>query len=544
VLCLCLASIAGGNRNTRFSETQVELKRILDARTLLSGPVFTRYRDDVNRFYATAQYQPAWLNGDAPTRQAIAILAELKDAGARGLRPEDYDASNWDSRVQQLRAATAGSSLAARFDLALTLCVMRYVMDLHSGRVNPGELHAGFDVEHSRYDLPGWIRERLVDSPFPGTALESLEPPFAGYHRTVGMLLIYRKLAKDDEGEKFPSIAAPIKPGERYAPAAQLAKLLVRTGDLPAGVVFESTWEGGLVDGVKRFQQRHGLEPDGVPGPATMAELNVPLSRRVRQLELTLERWRWVPHSFPRPPIVVNIPEFELRALDDQYRTELAMKVVVGGAYGHQTPVFEAEMTHLIFRPYWDVPPSILHRELLPKLRKAPAFLAKNHYEVVSPESGAIFREPTGAVLAGLESNEYRVRQKPGPDNALGGVKFIFPNPHNVYLHGTPAVELFAKYRRDFSHGCIRVEKPEDLAAWALRDMPEWTRERIRDAMNADNPRRVNLKAPVPVLIVYGTAVVSEDGEAHFYKDIYGLDTALERLLAARARTGFTSFAP
>jgi L,D-transpeptidase YcbB len=221
--------------------------------------------------------------------------------------------------------------------------------------------------------------------------LESLEPPFAGNHRAVRMLLIYRGLAKDDDAGKLPSIATPVKPGERYAPAAQLAKLLVKTGDLPAGVVLESIWEGRLVEGVKRFQQR---------------------------------------------PIVVNIPEFELRALNDQYRTELAMKVVVGGAYGHQTPVFEAEMTHLIFRPYWDVPPSILHRELLPKLRKTPAFLAKNHYEVVSPESGAIFREPTATVFAGLESGEYRVRQKPGPDNALGGVKFVFPNPHNVLRHG------------------------------------------------------------------------------------------------------------
>jgi murein L,D-transpeptidase YcbB/YkuD len=299
-----------------------------------------------------------------------------------------------------------------------------------------------------------------------------------------------------------------------------LATLLRRLGDLPGNaVISEATYSGALVEGVKHFQARHGLDSDGVLGSATLRALNVPLSQRARQIELTLERWRWLPHSFARPPIIVNIPEFELRALDESGRAALRMKVVVGKAYGHQTPVFSAEMTYLIFRPYWDVPESIARKELLPKAAADPEYFVKNHYETVPTASGGS-----------------RVRQAPGPDNALGGVKFLFPNEYNVYLHGTPAVELFSKSRRDFSHGCIRVEKPEELATWVLRNKPEWTRERIREAMNSAQSLRVNLDTPIPVLIVYGTTVVAGDGDIRFFDDIYGFDASLAQTLAAGRR--------
>ncbi len=266
-------------------------------------------------------------------------------------------------------------------------------------------------------------------------------------------------------------------------------------------------------------------------GQGTIAQLNTPLSFRVRQLQLTLERWRWVPHRYSRPPIVVNIPEFQLRALNESYLTELDMKVVVGKAYHHQTPVFAAEMRYVVFRPYWNVPRSIQRAELVPKLNRDRSYLAKNGYEVVTPQdqvvtSGIVDDD----VMAQLRSGRLWIRQTPGPKNSLGLVKFLFPNEHDVYLHDTPATELFSRSRRDFSHGCIRVEKPEQLAAWVLRDKPEWTPERIHDAMHGNETIQVTLDTPIPVLIVYATAVVLDHGEVRFFDDIYGQDAQLEQL--------------
>ncbi|HTW64067.1 MAG TPA: L,D-transpeptidase family protein [Bryobacteraceae bacterium] len=253
---------------------------------------------------------------------------------------------------------------------------------------------------------------------------------------------------------------------------------------------------------------------------------------RIRQLQLVLERWRWVPHSFARPPIVVNIPEFRLRAYNAEYRPVLEMKVVVGKAYHHKTPVFSSEMTHVIFRPYWDVPLSIQRAELAPELAKDPEYLAKNDYEIVDSGRHVVSKGPVSTdMLEQIRSGKLFVRQTPGDKNALGLIKFLFPNEYDVYLHGTPAKALFLRTRRDFSHGCIRVEKPEELALWVLRGVPGWDLDRIRAAEKGTDSLRVNLAKPIPVLIVYGTAVVSPDGEVHLFADIYGFDAELEEVL-------------
>jgi murein L,D-transpeptidase YcbB/YkuD len=270
----------------------------------------------------------------------------------------------------------------------------------------------------------------------------------------------------------------------------------------------------------------------------TVKDLNTPLSHRVAQLQLTLERWRWLPHQFQRPPIIVNIPEFRLRAVDEQYHWVLFMKVVVGRAYRHRTPVFAANIKSVIFRPYWNVPLSIVRAELLPHIEKDPAYLAKNSYEVVD-SAGTVVGQGTVSeqIKRQLRSGKLGIRQTPGPNNALGLLKFDFPNPHDVYMHGTPAMELFSRSRRDFSHGCIRVEDPVALAAWLLRGNPEWNTDHIRAATLAETTFRVDLERPIPVLIVYGTAVVMEDGEVHLFRDIYGQDAALEQALLSRSHS-------
>ncbi|HVR39726.1 MAG TPA: L,D-transpeptidase family protein, partial [Thermoanaerobaculia bacterium] len=300
-------------------------------------------------------------------------------------------------------------------------------------------------------------------------------------------------------------------------------------------IVSGEIYDGALVEAVKHFQSRHGLDADGKISTKTLAALNVPASRRVKQIQWALERWRWAPLGFDAPPIIVNIPEFRLRALDDaQEHVALTMRVVVGKAFGHQTPIFDGDMKYVVFRPYWSVTPSIQRGEVVPRLEKDPTFLARNNYEVVSPAGKSLGSNVDDATLRKLRTVDYQLRQKPGSSNALGLVKFIFPNDNNVYLHSTPSQELFSRTRRDFSHGCIRVEDPVALAAWVLRGQPEWTLEKIKAAMQSGrDDNYVKLPRQIPVMIIYTTAVVDDDGTVHFYEDIYGHDGVLENALAA-----------
>jgi murein L,D-transpeptidase YcbB/YkuD len=479
-----------------------------------------------------------------PTEQAASILEVLQGAESKGLDPEDYEGSRWADRLAGLRNAgqIPPESDLSRFDLAVTLSLIRYVSDLHFGKANPGLFRKGFDLETEPNDVAAFIRQRIVNGTTLKSALEEVEPPFDGYRRTLHALQHYLSITADGDLGSLPFPKVPVKPGDAYPAAGQLATMLHRLGDLPEGALpAREVYDGPLVDAVKHFQERHGLDTDGVLGKATFTQINTPLSRRIRQLRLTLERWRWMPHRFARPPIVVNIPEFELRALDASYRIELEMAVVVGAnSVGHRTPIF-AEMQYVTFRPYWRVPLSIQRAELVPKLEKDQSYLVKNGYQVITLEDKVISDgEVNEDILKQLRSGELLLRQRPGPENALGLVAFSFPNDYDVFLHDTPATELFAKTRRDFSHGCIRAEKPGQLANWVLRDMPEWTPERIASTMheetNDGKPIQVRLANPIPVLIVYATAVVLESGEVRFFEDIYKQDAQLEQLLASGYR--------
>jgi murein L,D-transpeptidase YcbB/YkuD len=413
---------------------------------------------------------------------------------------------------------------------------MRYVSDLHIGRVNPQHFKFNLDVSAKKYDLPTFLRDKLMHGADVRAELNQAEPPFAGYKRTLRALQQYMESSRQDDGEQLPVPAKPVDPGGTYDGVPRLTRLLRLLGDLPDGAASESSnvYAGPLVDAVKHFQARHGLGPDGRLGTQTLKQLNTPLSFRVEQLRLTLERWRWVPYQFPQPPIVVNIPEFGLRTYNQDGTIDLTMNVIVGKAYRHETPVFERDMKYVVFRPYWNVPPSILRSEIVPAIRKDRDYIAKKNYEVVTPQ-GSVVTSGTISddILQQLSAGKLMVRQKPGPTNALGLVKLMFPNEYNVYLHSTPSQQLFSQSRRDFSHGCIRVEKPAELAAWVLRDKPEWSLERVRAAMQTGKDNvQVNLTNPVPVLIIYGTAVVDQQNEVHFFDDIYGYDADLEKVVA------------
>jgi len=505
----------------------------------LGQPGFSKYQQQVSEFYQKGGYAPVWIRDGRPTPQGSAMIAQFKDAQLKGLHPEDYDATRWDERVAALASSTPppSSSDQVHFDLALTICAMRFISDLHVGRVNPQHFNFGLDVGTKQYDLADVLRNQLIDAPDVPAAIAKVEPPYDGYRRLEAALPEYMKLVAQGDVPRVPIPDRSVHPGKAYAGLPQLVARLRQLGDLaPAQEVSTDSgiYSGAIVEGVKHFQGRHGLATDGTLGAGTVAELNKPLSYRLQQLDFALERYRWIPRRFPEPPIVVNIPEFLLRTLRKQPAEFLTMKVVVGRAYRTQTPVFTDEMRYVIFRPYWNVPTSILRRELIPKIQRNPGYLAQNRYEVTD-SGGSVITDGvvTADVMGGLRSGAYSVRQKPGPKNALGLVKFIFPNNYNVYLHSTPETQLFSRARRDFSHGCIRVENPTGLAVWVLRNNQGWDLDRIRATMNGDIDNiQVNLEQPIPVLILYTTAVVEPDSEVRFFDDIYGYDTALEKALA------------
>jgi len=500
----------------------------------LRWPDFSDYKSIVEEFYNQSRYEPAWIHGSELSIQALSMIEMFKQARGQGLLPDDYDASRWDDRLAKLHHAQTD---IARVDVALTVCTMRFVSDLRIGRVNPRHFKFGLSVEQKKYDLAQFLRDRILPSSDPSSLVETIEPPFPGYRHTRAALARYVEMAAKDDGEQLVIPLKPVDPGQAYASIPRLTRLLMLLGDLsreaaPTGD--GQLYDSALAGAVMRFQKRHGLKDDGRLGTDTLKQLNVPISDRIQQLQLALERWRWLPSEFSAPPIVVNIPDFRLRALDESNKVALEMRVVVGKSLRTQTPVFSRDMTYVVLRPYWNVPPSILRGEIVRAIERDRNYIANKRYEVTTGNgevvtSGAISDD----VLAQLKAGRLSVRQKPGPTNALGLVKLMFPNEFNVYLHSTPAPELFSRTRRDFSHGCIRVEKPAELTAWVLRNNAGWPIERIEQSMSTGaNNVTVTLKQRVPVFIVYATALAYENDEVHFYDDIYGHDRKLAEALA------------
>lgn len=533
------AFFPGGQRIS--AEGEALLHGFLDVAEMpdLHRPNFADYQKETREFYAASGDMLPWLAQGKPTPQARTMIRSLQGAAFKGLQPIDYDALQWDARLAGFdRSPDLPESDLVRFDLALTVSTMRYVSDVHLGRANPHLFHSKLDLENSQLDLSEFLRQKLISAADVSAVLESVEPPFPIYRRTEAALKQYIELAQKDVGARLPVPAGPIKPGGTYSGIKRLAELLELEGDIPAEqarAIPKERYQGAIVEAVRQFQARHGLESTGVLNAVTIKTLNTPFSRRVTQLELAMERMRWLPHQFQKPPVIVNIPEFRLYAVNDEYRTAFTMNVVVGRAYGHQTPVFASQIESVIFRPYWNVPASIVKAELIPHLKTNPAYFSKNDYEIVDRRDQVVTEAPDNPkILAQLMAGKLRVRQKPGPQNSLGLMKFEFPNEYDVYMHGTPAQELFKRTRRDFSHGCIRVEDPVKLADWILQDRPEWTEENMRAAMNGNTRVEVKLQKPLPVLIFYSTAVVLEGGDVHFFEDIYGLDAELKETLAAR----------
>lgn len=478
---------------------------------MTSGPYDDRAWLD--RFYAPREYAPAW-----NPSTATAALWVLRQATLQGLNPLDYGT---DALERQLRGGEADS---AGFDVALTAAMLHYLADLRVGRVR-SEYHTQLpDKRLRQYDPVERLRAGLAAGKLQA-AVQAAEPPLPQYGRVKAALAHYRELSE----QPYPALPKPrasVAPGGAYPAAKALFKRLVLLGDLPADAPAppDGIYSERIKEGVQHFQARHGLIDDGVLGRATIDALNVPPRKRVRQLELTLERLRWLPDFGPGPLIVVNLPAYRLWALHNgDAEGPLEMRVVVGTAVKTETPLFVGQMRYLEFNPYWNVPRSILEKEILPKLERNHAYLAQNEMETVPP----------GASVADLQAGRARVRQRPGPKNALGAIKFAMPNPMDIYLHSTPAREVFKRNRRDLSHGCIRVEHPAALAQYVLGQQRQWNADSIKDALQPGPTRHVDLAHPIPVVIFYATAAVDNEGSARFAADIYGRDAKLEQQLAA-----------
>ena len=472
-------------------------------------------------------------------------LATLNDAAAEGLDPADYRAVDLTALGKKLEAGSSPAVRdAAAFDASLSLSMMRYLRHFHRGRVDPRDIGFLISLPPDEHDYAAL----LVDAARKGRVketIESMTPSLVQYRLLRSMLPRYRALALI-EGTVFPRLkAAPrksIKPGDTAESLNIVRTRLIALGDLRAespALADPPVYEGELVQGVKHFQARHGYEDDGVLGPATWTALNVPLKWRVRQIELAMERMRWLPHLGDRAFVAVNIPMFRLWGWDRVPETgapDFEMGVIVGKAMNTKTPVFMGEMKYVTFLPYWNVPESILQKEIIPTLRRGLGYLDRQNMEMVDGQGDDARPVPqTSANVDLLAKGKLRLRQRPGPNNSLGRVMFMFPNDDNVYLHSTPAPVLFGRARRDFSHGCIRVEDPVALAVWALKDQPEWTREKVLAAMNGTPSFRVPLTRAIRVVIYYVTAtVIPAENAVHFADDIYGHDPVLDKALRER----------
>jgi murein L,D-transpeptidase YcbB/YkuD len=498
----------------------------------------------IEQVYQSARGTPVWFADDKPRAAVKVAFHELRTAADRGLAPDDYDIDSLERLVDAAKGSAPVPDAIARADVALTATVLQFLADLRLGRVRPERVEPHYRVGAKDTAFVADLRDAVAGDRL-ASMIAATEPAFPQYARLKQVLAEYRMLASRP-ATVLPALASTphkVARGDIYAGAGALHEELLRLGDIASNAPgpVDDRYSSALAEAVQRFQSRHGLVPDGVLGRDTLAALNVPIAMRVTQIVLSLERMRWLPAPASGPLIAINIPSFQLWAIADARdasRPVLTMPIVAGRAMRTETPVFIGDMRYVEFSPYWNVPASILRNEVLPQIARDPTYLEREDMEVVSARSGSPAPSADiGESIAALRSGETRLRQRPGPRNALGGVKFVLPNTMDIYLHATPARALFDRARRDFSHGCIRVRDPEALAEFVLRGRPEWTPADIEAAMASGVNRVVALDAPIPVVVFYTTAIVDAEGRALFMADVYGHDRKLMAALRAAGRS-------
>jgi len=491
-------------------------------------------------FYERREYKAAWIRNDRPRPQMDGLVRALKAADHEGLDPELYSASLLEVRRREASRFLSRKAFkpdeAGPFDVWLTWLYMKYASDLADGISDLAHVDPAWRIQPEKFDPLDHLEQALTHDRVAESLLE-LTPRAPQYVALRDALADYRTRAA---AGGWPPLRKnlTLKPGQEGPDVAALVRRLAASGDYSGDVSQPGSmkFDASLMAAVQKFQRRHGLQDNGVVSAAVVRAMNVPIDARIRQIRLNLERWRWLPRDLGARHIIVNIPAYRLEVWENG-SVQLAMRVVVGKK-DTPTPIFNDTMTHLVFSPYWNVPPDIAKNETLPAILTDIAFLDRNNMEIVD-ESGDPVDPRT---IDPTEPEKYRFRQRPGRENSLGLVKFMFPNQYHVYLHDTPAESLFTRATRSFSHGCVRLDQPVALAEYVLRDQPEWTPERIRAAMHAGEERLVKLRGPVPVYLGYWTAAVTPEG-VQFLDDVYGIDSrqsaqVAERLARLRGRNG------
>jgi L,D-transpeptidase YcbB len=512
-----------------------------------SGVVYCR-RDRVcgsevlPAFYRAREGRPAWIDDPLALSNAASFLDALRRVAEDGLDPANYHLATLESLLEEVRTARRKGSRKVRaemltdLEMLLTDAFLLCGSHLVHGQVNPETIESEWFVKGRVEDLAAVLEKGLQTGDIPG-ALASLRPRHAVYE---GLRKAFRDMRDLAAAGGWPDLPAGPKlvPGDRDPRVPALRRRLAATGDHPdaADVPDPELFDGGVEGSVRAFQRRHGLEPDGVVGVATAAALGVPASVRLRQVRANLERWRWITPDLGERFLIVNVADFRLGIVESG-REVLSMPVVVGSAY-RRTPDFSGKLSYLEINPTWTVPPKLVREDILPKVRKDPDYLRKKGFRVFrgwSEEAEEVDGDAVDWAAVDGETLSFRFRQDPGPQNSLGRIKFMFPNKFDVYLHDTPERWLFGRAERDRSSGCIRVERPVDLAAYLLGADPAWTRDKILETIESGETRVVHLRQPLNVHLLYWTAWLDGDGRIQFRNDIYLRDAALDRALQEKA---------
>jgi murein L,D-transpeptidase YcbB/YkuD len=481
----------------------------------------------LDEFYANRNYEPIWVDFGGATDRARQMAEILRTSYVDGLMPTDYASP----RIDALLNASDDDS-RAELEVLLGLATLHYGTDLGEGRVEPAMVDPELFVHPQKVDRLAMMESVAAVSDLKAY-FATVAPQRPEYKRLKAALADYRQIEADGGWLTLPD-GPTLKPGMRDPQVALLRQRLMFEGDLKAPSDDPELYDPDMEDAVKRFQYRHGLTPDGAVGPKTRAEINVPVHDRIATMVLNMERRRWMPNDLGYLYVFVNMADFELKVVKGP-KTIFVTKVVVGTPF-HRTPVFSADMKYLVFNPYWHVPQSIASKELLPKIKNNPGWLTAHNYTLLSDwSSSAVPISPWSVNWSRVtrKNFHFKIRQGSGDDNALGRIKFMFPNRFNVYLHDTPSKSLFDKTVRSFSHGCIRVQHPDELAAVLLgATMPGWDLDRVRAKIATNTRSTLRLDKPIPVHLTYLTAWVNKDGTVNFRDDIYGRDATLAQALA------------